>query len=193
MCHLDISHSQGRPIYCRVNACTCHQNRKSLTIINLNSTMSFPVLKGSSILYNFRILKFYVALGCRGILILVTIELLFKPLPPESLEGLIIRDVMFAEILCREWNSIRVRFWSIGYKKRLFLSILVLLVLGCLAVWTSFFADLSDLNITQERQDGINDSSQWDQWVKENGLKAVGDIWDSCGEVAFENVFVINS
>lgn len=73
MCHLDISHSQGRPIYCRVNACTCHQNRKSLTIINLNSTMSFPVLKGSSILYNFRILKFYVALGCRGILILVTI------------------------------------------------------------------------------------------------------------------------
>lgn len=123
----------------------------------------------------------------------MTIELLFKPLPPESLEGLIIRDVMFAEILCREWNSIRVRFWSIGYKKRLFLSILVLLVLGCLAVWTSFFADLSDLNITQERQDGINDSSQWDQWVKENGLKAVGDIWDSCGEVAFENVFVINS
>lgn len=96
---------------------------------------------------------------------------------------------MFAEIFCREWNSIRVRFWSIGYKKRLFLLILVLLVLGCLAVWTSFFADLSDLNITQERQDDINDSSHWDRWVRENGLKAVGDIWDSCGEFAFENVY----
>ena len=92
---------------------------------------------------------------------------------------------MFADLFCREWNSIRVRFWSIGYKKRLFLLILVLLVFGCLAVWTSFFADLSDLNITQERQD---DSTQWDQWVSENGLKAVGDIWDSCGEFTFENV-----
>ena len=96
---------------------------------------------------------------------------------------------MFAEIFCREWNAIRVRFWSIGYKKRLFLFILVLLVLGCLVVWTSFFADLSDLKISQETQDGINDSTQWDQWVSENGLKAVGDIWDSCGEFAFENVY----
>ena len=96
---------------------------------------------------------------------------------------------MFAEIFCREWNSIRVRFWSIGYKKRLFLLILMLLVFGCLAVWTSFFADLSDLNITQERQDGINDSTHWDKWVSENGLKAVGDIWDSCGEFALENVY----
>lgn len=96
---------------------------------------------------------------------------------------------MLAEIFCREWNSIRVRFWSVSYKKRLFLLILVLLVLGCLAVWTSFFADLSDLNITQEKQDGINDSSHWDRWVRENGLKAVGDIWDSCGEFAFENVY----
>lgn len=95
---------------------------------------------------------------------------------------------MFADFFCREWNSIRVRFWSIGYKKRLFLLILVLLVLGCLVVWTSFFADLSDLNITQERQDGINDSTHWDQWVSENGLKAVGDIWDSCGEFTFRNV-----
>lgn len=95
---------------------------------------------------------------------------------------------MFADFFCREWNSIRVRFWSIGYKKRLFLLILVLLVLGSLAVWTSFFADLSDLNITQEGQDDINDSTQWDQWVSENGLTAVGDIWDSCGEFTFENV-----
>ena len=96
---------------------------------------------------------------------------------------------MFADFFCREWNSIRVRFWSIGYKKRLFLLIVVLLVLGCLAVWTSFFADLSDLNITQEGQDDINDSTQWDQWVSENGLTAVGDIWDSCGEFTIENVY----
>lgn len=110
------------------------------------------------------------------------IELLLKRLPRRALEGLIIRDVMFAEIFCREWNSIRVRFWSIGYKKRLFLLILVLLVFGCFVVSTTFFADLSGLNITQETQVGINDSTQWDQWVSENGLKAVGDIWDSCGE-----------
>ncbi|KAL9976129.1 hypothetical protein ACROYT_G013383 [Oculina patagonica] len=87
---------------------------------------------------------------------------------------------MFAELFCREWNSIRVRFWSIGYKKRLLLLIFVLLVLGCFAVWTSFFADLSALDFTQERQDGINDSTLWDKWVTENGFKSIGDIWDSC-------------
>lgn len=45
---------------------TCHQNGENLTIINLNSTVSFPVLYGS-IWYNFRILKLYVALDCLGI------------------------------------------------------------------------------------------------------------------------------
>lgn len=124
-----------------------------------------------------------MALGCRGLLILLIIELILETLTAWGFGGLDhkkLRDVMFADYFCREWNSIRVRFWSIGYKKRLFLLIIVLLVFGCLVVWTSFFADLSDLNITQERQDDINDSTQWDQWVSENGLKAVGDIWDSC-------------
>lgn len=133
-----------------------------------------------------------MALGCRGLLILLIIELILETLTAWGFGGLDhkkIRDVMFADYFCREWNSIRVRFWSIGYKKRLFLLIIVLLVFGCLVVWTSFFADLSDLNITQERQDDIsNDSTQWDQWVSENGLKAVGDIWDSCGEFTFGSV-----
>lgn len=87
---------------------------------------------------------------------------------------------MFAEFFCRGWNSIRVRFWSIGYKKRLSLLILLLLFLGCFLVWTSLFVDLSDLNFAQGREDGVNDSTVWDKWVTANGLKSIGDIWDSC-------------
>ena len=53
----------------------------------------------------------------------------------------------------------------------------VLLILGCFVLWTSAFADLSDLDFTQEN----NDSTLWDKWVSDNGFKAIGDIWDSCG------------
>lgn len=99
---------------------------------------------------------------------------------------------MFAEFFCRGWNSIRVRFWSIGYKKRLSLLILLLLFLGCFLVWTSLFVDLSDLNFAQGREDGVNDSTVWDKWVTANGLKSIGDIWDSCGEFAIRKFFRLN-
>lgn len=81
----------------------------------------------------------------------------------------------------------RVRFWSIGYKKRLFLLIFFLFILACFVAWTTLFADLSDLKITQGRHDGINKSSVWDKWVLANGLKSIGDIWDDCGEFRFRN------
>lgn len=98
---------------------------------------------------------------------------------------------MFSEIVCREWNSIRVRFWSIGYKKRLSLLILLLLLLGCFLVWSSLMVDLSDLKFTQEKDDGVNDSSVWDKWVIANGLRAIGDIYDSCGEFFFRQNFLV--
>lgn len=90
--------------------------------------------------------------------------------------------MMFSEIVCREWNSIRVRFWSIGYKKRLALLVILLLVLVCFLVWSSLMVDLSDLKFADGKGDGVNDGSVWDKWVIANGLRAIGDIYDSCGE-----------
>ena len=90
---------------------------------------------------------------------------------------------MFADLFCRGWNSIRVRFWSIGYKKRLLLQLLIVLfiALGGFLLWTSLFTNLADLNFIQ-KEDG-NGSTIWDKWVQENGLKSIGDIWDGCGEL----------
>lgn len=87
---------------------------------------------------------------------------------------------MFADLFCRGWNSIRVRFWSIGYKKRLLLQLLIVLfiALGGFLLWTSLFTNLADLNFIQ-KEDG-NGSTIWDKWVQENGLKSIGDIWDGC-------------
>lgn len=88
--------------------------------------------------------------------------------------------MMFSEIVCREWNSIRVRFWSIGYKKRLALLVILLLVLVCFLVWSSLMVDLSDLKFADGKGDGVNDGSVWDKWVIANGLRAIGDIYDNC-------------
>lgn len=87
---------------------------------------------------------------------------------------------MVLDVLCRGWNSFGVRFWSIGYKKRLFLQFCVLLFIVVFGffLWTSLFANLSDLKITQ-KQHG-NGSTAWDKWAEDNGLKSIGDIWDSC-------------
>lgn len=49
--------------------------------------------------------------------------------------------------------------------------------------------DLSDLKFTQEKDDGVNDSSVWDKWVIANGLRAIGDIYDSCGEFFLDRIF----
>ena len=92
---------------------------------------------------------------------------------------------MFADSFCRGWNSVRVRFWSIGYKKRLLVFIFLLFSLGVFLAWTLLFANLADLHITQ-KQEG-NGSTIWDKWVRDNGLQSIGDIWDACGEFAFEN------
>lgn len=87
---------------------------------------------------------------------------------------------MFADIFCRGWNSVRVRFWSIGYKKRVFLQFFIVLViaLSLFLLWTSLFANLADLDITQKNEG--NGSTIWDKWVRDNRLKAIGDIWDGC-------------
>ncbi|XP_067055003.1 uncharacterized protein [Acropora muricata] len=80
----------------------------------------------------------------------------------------------------RGWNSIRVKFWSIGYKKRLILQFgaLLFIVLSGLFLWTSLFANLSDLRISQKQKG--NASTPWDKWVKDNDLQSIGDIWDGC-------------
>lgn len=89
---------------------------------------------------------------------------------------------MIPDFFCRGWNAIRVRFWSIGYKKRIVLQggIVICIALALFLVWTSLFADLSDLDITQKLEG--NGSTIWDKWVEEKGLKSIGDIWDGCGE-----------
>ena len=51
--------------------------------------------------------------------------------------------------------------------------------------------DLSDLKFTQEKDDGVNDSSVWDKWVIANGLRAIGDIYDSCGEFFIRQNFLV--
>ncbi|KAK2556854.1 hypothetical protein P5673_021065 [Acropora cervicornis] len=80
----------------------------------------------------------------------------------------------------RGWNSVRVKFWSIGYKKRLILQFgaLLFIVLSGLCLWTSLFANLSDLRISQKQKG--NASTPWDKWVKDNDLQSIGDIWDGC-------------
>lgn len=80
----------------------------------------------------------------------------------------------------RGWNSARVKFWSIGYKKRLILQFgaLLFIVLSGLFLWTSLFANLSDLRISQKQKG--NASTPWDKWVKDNDLQSIGDIWDGC-------------
>ncbi|XP_015749554.1 PREDICTED: uncharacterized protein LOC107329376 isoform X3 [Acropora digitifera] len=80
----------------------------------------------------------------------------------------------------RGWNSVRVKFWSIGYKKRLILQFgaLLFIVLSGLFLWTSLFANLSDLRISQKHKG--NASTPWDKWVKDNDLQSIGDIWDGC-------------
>lgn len=99
---------------------------------------------------------------------------------------------MFAEVFCRGWNSIRVRFWSIGFKKRLFLQfgIVLSIGLGGFLLWTTLFANLADLEITQKEHG--NDSTIWDKWVRENGLKSIGDIWDDCGKFTLEIRYCIS-
>ena len=82
----------------------------------------------------------------------------------------------------RGCNSVRVKFWSIGYKKRLILQFgaLLFIVLSGLFLWTSLFANLSDLRISQKQKG--NASTPWDKWVKDNDLQSIGDIWDGCGK-----------
>ena len=89
---------------------------------------------------------------------------------------------MIPDFFCRGWNAVRVRFWSIGYKKRIVLQggIVICIALALFLVWTSLFADLTDLDITQKLEG--NGSTIWDKWVEEKGLKSIGDIWDGCGE-----------
>lgn len=87
---------------------------------------------------------------------------------------------MIPDFFCRGWNAVRVRFWSIGYKKRIVLQggIVICIALALFLVWTSLFADLADLDITQKLEG--NGSTIWDKWVEERGLKSIGDIWDGC-------------
>lgn len=87
---------------------------------------------------------------------------------------------MFTDVFCRGWNSVRVRFWSMGYKKRLSLQLcfVMVTVLAGFLLWTNLFANLADLKIRQKTSG--NGSTIWDKWVQDNGLKAIGDIWDAC-------------
>lgn len=86
---------------------------------------------------------------------------------------------------CRLWSYILVRFWSIGYKKRIVLQLAILLIIacGCILVRLSLFANLADFDFIQTNGADRNASSKlWDRWVEKNGYKAIGDIWDSCGK-----------
>ena len=89
---------------------------------------------------------------------------------------------MALDALCRGWNSVRVKFWSIGYKKRLILQfgVLLFIVLSGLFLWSSLFANLSDLKVSQKQKGNV--STPWDKWVKDNDLQSIGDIWDGCGK-----------
>lgn len=77
-----------------------------------------------------------------------------------------------------------VGYWNIGYKKRIAIQVVFVLVLISFIARPLFIANLSELSFFREK--GANGSDiLWEKWAHNAGykyFKAIGDIYDICGE-----------
>ncbi|KAK3737291.1 hypothetical protein QZH41_008199, partial [Actinostola sp. cb2023] len=82
-------------------------------------------------------------------------------------------------------SYIRLRFFSIGYKKRIAIQILLLLFLGVTGVMVKplLFANLAELDMFNQFNQHSNSSAGWDKWSNEmarKGYRSIGDVYDHC-------------
>ena len=79
-------------------------------------------------------------------------------------------------LLYQAWVS----YWNIGYKKRIALHVVIVLVIISFAIKYFFIANLAELSFN-----GGASNALWDRWAHNAGykyFKSVGDVYDTCGE-----------
>ena len=79
-----------------------------------------------------------------------------------------------------------VRFWNIGYKKRIVIQVIFVLVVVFFVARPLFLANLSDLKFFQGSLDTNASNSLWERWAHDTGYKyfrAIGDVYDICGKI----------
>ncbi|XP_031560519.1 putative phosphatidylglycerol/phosphatidylinositol transfer protein 2 [Actinia tenebrosa] len=83
------------------------------------------------------------------------------------------------------FSYIRYRFFSIGYKKRIVIQILLLLFIAFVGVMLRpyFFANLAELDLFGESGTRGNFTVGWDKWtgqMEKLGYRSIGDVYDQC-------------
>ena len=95
------------------------------------------------------------------------------------------------------FTLMKSRFFSIGYKKRVCLCVLVGLLCLLLIAKEYFRVDFADIQSVHRAFSGKSARSNfdWDGWVKRNKYTSIGDVYDICGQYvtnlfSFEIVFI---
>lgn len=91
------------------------------------------------------------------------------------------------ELISSMFSYVRIRLFSISCKKRIAISLLVLLFLVFM-LRPYFFANLAELDLFGESSNRGNFTAGWDKWtgqMEKLGYRSIGDVYDQCGRLYF--------